>query len=122
MENKATIRDLIEFFDFERISGDDSSLDREIKVAYINRPGLELAGFYGYSDRRRIVALGYKEDDKVASAEITKRQIEIKEFLRRYFSSCFAYIRIISATFPPPLFGCPVITISCYVTILPHSN
>lgn len=33
------------------------------------------------------VALGYKEDDKVASAEITKRTIEIKEFLRRYFSS-----------------------------------
>ena len=33
------------------------------------------------------VALGYKEDDKVASAEITKRQIEIKEFLRRYFSA-----------------------------------
>ena len=33
------------------------------------------------------IALGYKEDDKIASSEITKRQIEIKEFLRRYFSS-----------------------------------
>ena len=33
------------------------------------------------------VVLGYKEDDKAASAEITKRQIEIKDFLRRYFSS-----------------------------------
>ena len=33
------------------------------------------------------IALGYKEDDKLASSEITKRQIEIKEFLRRYFSS-----------------------------------
>lgn len=69
MENKATIRDLIEFFDFERISGDDSSLDREIKVADINRPGLELAGFYGYSDRRRIVALGYKEIEYIKTME-----------------------------------------------------
>ena len=33
------------------------------------------------------IALGYKEDDKNASSEITKRQIEIKEFLRRYFSA-----------------------------------
>lgn len=33
------------------------------------------------------VVLGYKEEDKAASAEITKRQIEIKDFLRRYFSS-----------------------------------
>ncbi|MCQ2612925.1 MAG: flagellar basal body-associated FliL family protein [Treponemataceae bacterium] len=33
------------------------------------------------------VVLGYKTDDKAASAEITKRQIEIKDYLRRYFSS-----------------------------------
>lgn len=33
------------------------------------------------------VVLGYKLDDKATSAEITKRQIEIKDFLRRYFSS-----------------------------------
>ena len=33
------------------------------------------------------IALGYKEDDKNAASEITKRQIQIKEFLRRYFSS-----------------------------------
>ena len=33
------------------------------------------------------IALGYKEDDKNASSEITKRQIQIKEFLRRYFSA-----------------------------------
>ncbi len=32
------------------------------------------------------VVLGYKTEDKAASAEITKRQIEIKDFLRRYFA------------------------------------
>lgn len=31
------------------------------------------------------VYLGYKKDDKAASAEITARSVEIKEFLRRYF-------------------------------------
>lgn len=33
------------------------------------------------------VVLGYKTDDKAASTEITKRQIQIKNFLRQYFSS-----------------------------------
>jgi flagellar FliL protein len=32
------------------------------------------------------VVLGYKTQDKVASAEITSRNIEIKDFLRRYFT------------------------------------
>lgn len=33
------------------------------------------------------VALAYKKDDKAASAEITARLVELKAFLRRYFSS-----------------------------------
>ena len=32
------------------------------------------------------VVLGYKSQDKVTSTEITQRQIEIKDFLRRYFT------------------------------------
>ncbi len=32
------------------------------------------------------VVLGYKIDDKVTATEITQRQIEIKDFLRRYFT------------------------------------
>lgn len=32
------------------------------------------------------VALGYKKDDKAASTEITARTVEIRDFLRRYFS------------------------------------
>jgi len=33
------------------------------------------------------VVLGYKLDDKATSTEITQRQIEIKDFLRKYFTS-----------------------------------
>lgn len=33
------------------------------------------------------VALAYKKDDKAASAEISARIVELKAFLRRYFSS-----------------------------------
>jgi flagellar FliL protein len=30
--------------------------------------------------------LGYKKDDKLTSTELTSRQVELKDFLRRYFS------------------------------------
>ena len=33
------------------------------------------------------VVLGYKKDDKATSTEITQRTVELKDFLRRYFSS-----------------------------------
>lgn len=32
------------------------------------------------------IALGYKKDDKATSTEITQRTIELKDFLRRYFT------------------------------------
>ena len=32
------------------------------------------------------IALGYKKDDKATSTEITQRNIELKDFLRRYFT------------------------------------
>lgn len=32
------------------------------------------------------IALGYKKDDKACSTEITQRNIELKDFLRRYFT------------------------------------
>lgn len=32
------------------------------------------------------IALGYKKDDKQCSTEITQRNIELKDFLRRYFT------------------------------------
>ncbi len=32
------------------------------------------------------IALGYKKDDKACSTEITQRSIELKDFLRRYFT------------------------------------
>ena len=32
------------------------------------------------------IVLGYKKDDKATSTEITQRTVELKDFLRRYFT------------------------------------
>lgn len=58
---RTEIRDLKNFFDFEQISGNDDSLNRWIIVPDINRPGLELAGFYDHTEPKRVVILGIKE-------------------------------------------------------------
>jgi len=61
LENKATIRDLKAYFDFVQITGNDDSLNRWVVVPDINRPGLELTGFYKHTEPKRIVILGNKE-------------------------------------------------------------
>ncbi|MBE6129180.1 MAG: HPr(Ser) kinase/phosphatase [Erysipelotrichaceae bacterium] len=62
-EKKVTIRDVVRFFKFEQLTGNDSALDRWTVVPDINRPGFELCGFNKITEPRRIVVLGAKEID-----------------------------------------------------------
>ena len=41
---KVTIREIVQFFKFEQLTGDDHALDRWTVVPDINRPGFELCG------------------------------------------------------------------------------
>ena len=58
---KVTVRKVINHFNFQQITGDDSSLEREILVPNISRPGLELSGFLDHVERKRILLIGNKE-------------------------------------------------------------
>ena len=60
-EKTATVRILQGAFQFEQLTGDENSLERQIVIADTNRPGLELAGFFDHSQAKRIVVLGDKE-------------------------------------------------------------
>ena len=60
---KVTIRELVDFFKFEQLTGNDNALDRWTVVPDVNRPGFELCGFYKQSEPRRIVIIGNKESD-----------------------------------------------------------
>ena len=62
MAKSVKIKDLLSPNEFHRVSGDESSMEREVYVADINRPGFELAGFFKHSDFRRIILLGEKEN------------------------------------------------------------
>lgn len=67
--NTVSVKDLMEMFDFERICGDNTSLNREIKVPDTNRPGLELTGFFGYTKKHRIMVLGDKEIEYIKTMD-----------------------------------------------------
>ena len=60
---RVTIREIQEFFKFERLIGDDASLNRWTVVPDVNRPGFELCGFYKKSEPRRIIVIGNKESE-----------------------------------------------------------
>ncbi len=60
-EGKALMRDFKKFFNFEQLTGDESSLDRWVVVPDINRPGLELTGFMQFTEPKRVVIFGNKE-------------------------------------------------------------
>ncbi|MEG0315123.1 MAG: HPr(Ser) kinase/phosphatase [Erysipelotrichaceae bacterium] len=60
-DTKVVVKNLKENFNLEQLTGDEESLQRIIEIADTNRPGLELAGYFDYSQAKRIVILGDKE-------------------------------------------------------------
>lgn len=61
MSEKCTMRKFNDYFKFEQISGNEQSLDRWVVVPDVNRPGLELVGFFEHTEPRRINIFGDKE-------------------------------------------------------------
>lgn len=55
------VRDLAEEFDWEVIAGMDDAMDRTLELADVNRPGLELAGYFPDTPIQRLCVLGEKE-------------------------------------------------------------
>lgn len=62
-DKKVTVKQIVDFFHFEQLTGDEHSLDRWTVVPDVNRPGFELCGYPEKSDPRRIVIIGNKETE-----------------------------------------------------------
>lgn len=77
-ERSVSVKELVEYFNFERICGDDKSLERQITIADSNRPGLELAGYFDYSQKKRIIVFGDKEIEyiKIMSEEAQRKSFD----------------------------------------------
>ncbi len=60
-QKKITLQDYANHFGLVRIHGDMEAMSREITEISVNRPGLELAGFFEYPRSHRLVFFGNKE-------------------------------------------------------------
>jgi len=75
-----TIEELIEYFKLEvLVEGDKNKV---INVSDINRPGLQIAGFYQYFDNKRVQLLGMAEWSFLDCMEVELRKKRINKYFK----------------------------------------
>lgn len=73
-EKKVTIRQIVDFFKFEQLTGNAQALERWTVVPDINRPGFELCGFFKPTEPRRIVVIGNKESEFIETMSMEEQR------------------------------------------------
>ena len=75
LEGRVTIKEILDHFGYEHLVGNEESLKRWVVVPDVNRPGLELTGFFEHTEPRRILIIGAKEESYLATLdEKTQRE------------------------------------------------
>ena len=74
-EGRVTIKEILDHFGYEHLVGNEESLKRWVVVPDVNRPGLELTGFFEHTEPRRILIIGAKEESYIATLD-EKTQLE----------------------------------------------
>lgn len=71
-----TVRELVNYFNYRQLTGNDESLDRIIRDNNTNRPGLELAGWLEAHVNKRVIIIGEKEHDYIQTmSEDAQRKV-----------------------------------------------
>ena len=87
MESKMTysvsLGSVIDEFQLEEINKPEGSRDRPVNRNEVNRPGLALAGFFGYFEPGRIQIIGLSENDYISKLDDAK----MREIFDRFFST-----------------------------------
>ncbi len=65
-EKRVQVREIVKFFQFEQLTGNEESLNRWVVVPDVNRPGFELSGYFKPTEPRRIVLIGNKEIEYIS--------------------------------------------------------
>ena len=81
---KVMIKDIVDFFGFEQVTGNQDSLNRWVVVPDVNRPGLELAGFFKYTEPRRIIIIGDKEQAFIATLPVDVQKERFRQITDVY--------------------------------------
>ncbi len=85
---KTTVGDLERKFNYQQVTGTPAALNRVITLPDINRPGLELAGYFSNSQTKRIVVIGGKEYRYIQDEMDEINQRRVFEFLTGEDTPC----------------------------------
>lgn len=77
-----SVRDVHDYFKYRMVCGNDAALDRKITEGDINRPGLELAGYFEMPNGR-IIVIGEKETQYINTRMSEEQQKSVFDFLTR---------------------------------------
>ena len=77
-----SVREVHDYFKYRIICGNDEALDRRITEGDINRPGLELSGYFELPNGR-IIVIGEKETQYINTRMTEEQQQKIFDFLTR---------------------------------------
>ena len=80
--NEITVREIHEYFGYRIVCGNDEALNRVVTEGDINRPGLELSGYFEMPNNR-IVILGEKEINYINSMMSEEAQRRTFDYLTR---------------------------------------
>lgn len=97
LKKRVYITEIKETFHLNQVCGDSHSLNRWVIALDINRPGLELAGFKGEMQLKRIVVLGIKEQEYLKTIDY-ETQKDRFDFLTDIYTPCI----IVTAGLPVP--------------------
>ena len=70
---------IIDRFHLEVLYGPDNYRDRKISIEHVDRPGLQLTGYFDYFDRERIQLIGLVETSYLKGLTEEEREIFDKE-------------------------------------------
>lgn len=85
---QTTVGDLVRRFHYEQVAGTAAALKRVITLPDINRPGLELAGYFSNSQTKRIVVIGGKEYRYITDEMDEISQRRVFEFITNEDTPC----------------------------------
>ena len=87
-----TLTKIVEKMELRNLTPDVDMTQREVKIPDINRPALQLAGFFDHFDCERIQLIGYVEYTYLQTLEY-KHKMKIYDTLLGYGIPCFIFCR-----------------------------
>ena len=88
--DSVALQDLVEKMNLKNLTPDIDMRDRKITVPDVNRPALQLAGFFDHFDSERVQVIGYVEYTYLQTLE-EERKVQLYEKLCSYGIPCLIF-------------------------------